>query len=404
LHQLAAATTPYAAPVAWRFITQFLFFAGIAAASGASAVYYLAVRPAVRRAGPRFADDGERVLTRARVVTAIAGVILLLVIYPQLAGKVTRSVKGISYGTGLQPSTVLHWIGKPAPAGDWLSAGTLFGAQFALFAGSAILLIIAALPALRRASSALIGLGAIGVVLAELILIVPGGPGDTAAAALFSEVLTNLHPIAGCLWLGGVTALVATAAAGRRLSPEGGAAIWPVVWRRFAIIAEVAVSGVIVTGLWVAWESLGSFDQFFTTVFGRVLLAKMVVVALLLLIGALNEFVMLPRIVRLRAAGDDTSLFRVAVRDFPRLVAVEVVLGIAVIAIVPFLAGSGREETGGMADPAPTGAILGALLIVLLIVVTSFALNLRFAAGHRDARKQEAHQPGEGVAPSLNEG
>lgn len=398
MHELAAAATPYAAPVAWRFITQFLFFAGIAVASGASAVYYLALRPAVRRAGPRFSGDGDRVLARARVVTAISGLVLLLVIYPQLAGKVTRSTKHMAYATGLQPSTVLHWIGKPAPAGDWLSAGATFGAQFVLFAVSAILLIVAALPALRRASGALIGIGAIGVVLAELILIVPSGPEDTAASALFSEVLSNLHPVAGCLWLGGVTALVATAAAGRRLSPEGGAAIWPVAWRRFAIIAEVAVSGVIVTGLFVAWESLGSFSQFFTTVFGRLLLAKIVIVALLLLIGALNEFVMLPRIVRLRAAGDDTNLFRVAVRDFPRLVAVEVVLGIAVIAIVPFLAGSGREETGGTADPAPAGGILAALLIVALIVVASFLLNLRFAAGHRDARKHESIKPDGEVA------
>jgi copper transport protein len=357
-------------------------------------VYYLALRPAVRRAGPQFAADGDRVLARARAVTAISGVVLLLVIYPQLAGKVTRSTKHMTFGTGLQPSSVLHWVGLPAKSGEWLSTGALFGAQFLLMAVSAIALIIAALPALRRASGALIGLGAIGVVLAELILIVPSSSDDVTFSALFSEVLTNVHPIAGCLWLGGVTALVATAAAGRRLSAEGGAAIWSVAWRRFAVIAEVAVSGVILTGLFVAWQNVGSFDQFFTTVFGRLLLAKIVVVALLLFIGALNEFVMLPRIVELRAAGDDTSLYRLVGRQFPKLVALEVVLGVVVIAIVPFLAGSAREELGGAADPAPTAGILGALAIVALIVVASFALNLRFAAGHRDARKQEVREPG----------
>jgi copper transport protein len=394
VHHLADAAVPYAAPVAWRFITQFLFFAGIAVASGASAVYYLAVRPAVRRAGPQFAADGERVLARARAVTAISGVVLLLVIYPQLAGKVTRSSKKMTFGTGLEPSSVLHWIGLPAKSGEWFSAGVSFGVQFLLMAVSAILLIIAAVPALRRASSALIGLGAIAVVLGELILIVPSSSDDLTFDAMFSEIMTNVHPIVGCLWLGGVTALVAIALAGRRLSPEGGAAIWSVTWRRFAVIAEVAVSGVILTGLFVAWQNVGSFGQFFTTVFGRLLLAKIVVVALLLFIGALNEFVMLPRIVALRAAGDDTTLFRLVIRQFPKLVALEVLLGVVVIAIVPFLAGSAREEMGGAADPAPTAGVLGALVVVLLIVVASFVVNLRFAAGHRGARNQEVQQPG----------
>ena len=89
----------------------------------------------------------------------------------------------------------------------------------------------------------------------------------------------------------------------------------------------------------------------------------------MILVGALNEFVLMPRIALARAAGEDGSVFRLALRVFPGLVAVEALLAVGVLFVLSFLTGSARVEAG---DPDPTlsGGIvgIGALLAVLLAV------------------------------------
>ncbi|GAB92822.1 CopD family protein [Gordonia rhizosphera] len=86
--------------------------------------------------------------------------------------------------------------------------------------------------------------------------------------------------------------------------------------------------------------------QLFTTVYGRYLGIKLLMVLGLLIAGAYNVRVLLPRIRAARADGDDSSALRLVARNFPVVVAIESVLAIGVLVIVPFLRGSARQEAG----------------------------------------------------------
>jgi putative copper export protein len=189
-------------------------------------------------------------------------------------------------------------------------------------------------------------------------------------------VLSYAHPIAACTWVGGIVTLVALAGARSRLSASAGL-VWARIWRRFSVVAEVCVGIVVVSGLWLGWKSVGSPGQLWETPYGRFLLLKIALVATLVIFGTFNEFVLLPRIARLRAAGDTRSVFRVAVGHFPRVVAIEAGVGIAVLAVVPFLNGSAREQAGGAAEPPATGSIFTAVFVLLALVVVAFFVNLR---------------------------
>jgi putative copper resistance protein D/copper transport protein len=63
------------------------------------------------------------------------------------------------------------------------------------------------------------------------------------------------------------------------------------------------------------------------------------------------------------------------------VVLVEVVLGLGVLAVMPFLNGSGREEAGQQADPPASGGIVLAMILLFVAIVVSFVANARIQHG-----------------------
>ena len=78
--------------------------------------------------------------------------------------------------------------------------------------------------------------------------------------------------------------------------------------------------------------------------YGRVLGVKILIFGTLLLLGIANQFWLHPRIEALRAAGDQRPLRAILVRRFPALVAAELLLGVTVLFVAPFLHGSARNQ------------------------------------------------------------
>ena len=157
--------------------------------------------------------------------------------------------------------------------------------------------------------------------------------------------------------------------------------IWARVSKRFSIMAQICVAVLLVSGLFQVWEAVSGISQLWTTTYGRFLLLKLVLVGSMLGIGAINEAVMLPRIARVRAGGDRRALFALVLEHFPRLVIVEVVLGLGVLTVMPFLNGSSREELGQEGDPQATGGIAAAMVLLLVAIVVSFVANARVQSG-----------------------
>ncbi|MEU8635335.1 DUF4149 domain-containing protein [Amycolatopsis sp. NPDC048633] len=370
---LAAAVDTDVVPPLWRLLTKFGYFAGLAAVMGSTLVHWTAVRPALRDADPA---DRTVLTRRSALVMAWSGVLLLAVLYPQLAGKAARATDGMSFGEGLEPASIWAYLTAPGKGDPWVSPGFLVLLTYVLFAISALLPIPLFKTSLRVHTGTIAAITYPLLVVAQLVTAVPGTLDGQTADTWTMTVLSYAHPIAACTWVGGIVALVVLAGARSRLGEAAGL-VWGRIWRRFSVVAEVCVGVVIVSGLWLGWKSVGSPAQLWETPYGRFLLLKVSLVAILIGCGAVNEFVLLPRIARLRAAGDTRSVFAVAVGHFPRIVTLEAVLGIAVLAVVPFLNGSAREQAGGAAEPPATGALFTAVAVLLATVVVAFFANLK---------------------------
>lgn len=160
-----------------------------------------------------------------------------------------------------------------------------------------------------------------------------------------------LHFLGVGAWIGGLAALVVvlphvlkagspTATADARLGDRVlGHAV-----RRFSQLAVVSVIVIAVSGTFQTWLEVGNWEGLFQTTYGRTILAKIALMALMLLFGSYNLVVAGPRLVRL--AGKALDATAVLARGFRLSIRVELALGIVVLGIAAVLTGltPGREE------------------------------------------------------------
>ncbi|MFD4571518.1 copper resistance CopC/CopD family protein [Streptomyces sp. NPDC058417] len=121
-----------------------------------------------------------------------------------------------------------------------------------------------------------------GTVLAVALALTWAGAEHASAgiqvpAAMVSSVL---HILATAAWIGGLTALLVLL---RRTVVPAAVAV------RFSRLATVCVVVLALTGLYQSWRGLGTLGALTDTEYGRVLLAKLALVSLLPLAGALSR-------------------------------------------------------------------------------------------------------------------
>jgi len=128
-------------------------------------------------------------------------------------------------------------------------------------------------------------------------------------------VLDAVHQFAASVWVGGLMHL-ATAAYGR---PAGA---WPAfLLKRFSSLALCSVAALVAAGAGLTYFYVDGFSAFTGTAYGMMVGTKMAVLALILVLGALNFSV-----VRRLPSADPVSLLRLR-----RFVEVELGLGITVL-------------------------------------------------------------------------
>ncbi|GEE01637.1 hypothetical protein nbrc107696_22390 [Gordonia spumicola] len=338
---LAAGSAPSAKP-AWQIMTTIGYFAALSFATGLSmTLAYLL---------PGRARDGRTeaaLLALARpvaVLTALGG-------YFQYVARVAKSDVDASW---LQAATFTHagdYLSLPKAEGTWIAAGVMGTLQFVTF-----IVLAAIVWNIRRGQRVAVAgfwTAILAAAMPSLTLTLTTADLDTVA----DRELKLTHILATDIWVGGLVVLAAAGviAARRRLDADAAtdeAGAWEQMWSRFSIWAMGAVIAIAVSGIWLTWVHLGSFGQFVTTSYGRFLLIKLILVALMVGAGAYNALVLIPRIRRARAAGDDRTFTRLALHHFPRIVIAESVAAFAVLVIVPFLAGSARKQDG-QADAGP---------------------------------------------------
>jgi copper transport protein len=155
--------------------------------------------------------------------------------------------------------------------------GTLLAVRILLLAAVGVLLALLAPGAPRGRLRA--ALGAAGAALA-VGLALTWALGDHASVGIqvgLAVPLDVVHLLAMAGWLGGLAAVIT----GLRTPPaEGG--VGPAEVRRYSALALGSVTALAASGAYAAWRGLGSWDALLSTTYGRLLLVKLGLVAVII--------------------------------------------------------------------------------------------------------------------------
>ena len=137
---------------------------------------------------------------------------------------------------------------------------------------------------------------------------------------LYTQLSFLLHTAAGLTWFGGLFALIWWMYSARGKPPE----VARQLAERWSFVAKIAMAIVVVSGVVLAWETVGSFPNLLATPYGRLLTIKLVSLSAVLLVA-----LALARYITREPTGSFDTLY------YSRVGAVEGVFGVALL----FLAG-----------------------------------------------------------------
>ena len=165
-----------------------------------------------------------------------------------------------------------------------------------------VILLVACLPVVRGIRGRLRATGRwsswwvpYGAIVGVGLLLTPGlaGHASTEGSVPFALALDVLHLGAAAVWCGGLAVLAAVLAPGLR--PEDRPDDIARVASTFSAYAFSAVLVIVATGTVQSVRQVGSVYALFNTVYGRTLLVKIGLVAMLIVLGAVSRRIVLGR-------------------------------------------------------------------------------------------------------------
>ena len=237
--------------------------------------------------------------------------------------------------------------------------GTSFGAPIIertvslVIAGGAVVLGARRITA-RRAVLTIVGLGSAGALLADVL----ASHAAAGRSPALDVTIQSIHVLAVALWLGGLVGLLVTL---QRRNPDDATAT---AARRFSRLATVGIATVAVSGLVRAISEVGTLDALVSTDFGRLVIAKTALLAVLAVLGAINHFRNVP------AAGRVLSGLR-------RVGSVELLVGGTVILLAAALVNA-APPTSFAAAAAPV-ALPSPTPVPLVVNGSDFGTSVRLS-------------------------
>jgi copper transport protein len=241
-----------------------------------------------------------------------------------------------------------------------LALGTLLG--FLLYRGS-----------LRR-------LAVLIALLLPVALSLSGHAAGARVAPVLAVAVDALHLIAAGLWIGGLFQLCLLLPATLELAREDRLATLRVLVPRVSAVFAPTVAVLFATGLFSAWEQVGTTDALFNTAHGGSLLLKLLLLVPLLGVAAINLVFIRPGI----GAGSEKATPR-----FLTNVRVEAVLAVALLLPVALLAGLPPSARQAFPEPVEMSRQAGDLRVAFRVDPAWVGVS-RFQVELSDAR---------GVAP-----
>ena len=268
----------------------------------------------------RMAHDGDAaadtLIPHAAKASASVGAVssgLLLVAAALRLVAQTVAMHGLA--DGLQPAAMLPMITK-----------TTWGVGWLLLVAAGVVGLVGFLGARRHESwgwkTALVAgaFAALALALSGHAVAVPRWQGVAVTADM-------LHVIGAGGWLGSLgVLLIAGVPAARRLEPTRRDAAVATLFRAFSSTALIAAALLSGTGLFATWLHVGALAALWSSQYGRILLIKLAVVALVAITGAYNWRRVLPKL------GDETGTIRLQ-----RSARAEIVIAVVVVMLTAIL-------------------------------------------------------------------
>jgi copper resistance protein D len=139
-----------------------------------------------------------------------------------------------------------------------------------------------------------------------------------------------LHLLAAAAWTGGLVCLALLLAAARRNRALAWASLAGDATQRFSTLGIVSVATLLATGIVNAWILVGSFHALLTAEYGRLLMLKIAVFAIMLAFAAVNRLWLTPQLAFL----PENEAPLDALRQLTRNSVIEIALGFTIFAIV----------------------------------------------------------------------
>jgi putative copper export protein/methionine-rich copper-binding protein CopC/mono/diheme cytochrome c family protein len=170
---------------------------------------------------------------------------------------------------------------------------------------------------------------------AYILLIAMVSHGDALPGSFWAVAADFLHILAASVWVGMLFQLAWFLVWLRQdIPPDDKIALQASHLQRFGVIAATSVTVLLVTGVANAVAEIGDWSALLDTAYGRALLVKLGVLAVLLLVAAVNAFYLRPRIVEEADEGRPADDLR---RRMSSIVRVELALGLVVLFVAAVL-------------------------------------------------------------------
>jgi copper transport protein len=304
-----------------RVVFRLATYAGYAALFGAIPFLWLIALPAFSRT-PALMDTQDRIVRRSRSLALVG---LGLTLLAAVGGLATQAADAA--GTSL-----LGALGGPALS---VAFGTRYGvlwwARIGLILAVGALLLLPDSP--RR--PAFVGPLACALTAAALAAHALSSHAAATSTALAPVATEWAHLFAVTLWVGGLLHLSFALPRLARAEPKADAArVAAELIPRFSALGAVAVLSLVLTGVYQTWLLVGGIAALLETPYGRALLIKLLLVAVLLTPAAINLLILRPR---LTAASKRRSEAGPILRSLRWSVGAELALASAVFVVVAFL-------------------------------------------------------------------
>jgi len=304
-------------------------FAAVMSLAGDFAFLVLVFRPAFRGVGadsPLDADDYQRRLTQWAWISLgiglISGMFWLVLVGVSMSDRPLAEV----WSQGILATVLTH---------------TQFGRDCELRLGCGILLALCLLgtetwwhsQVTATVNSILLFLSAV-----VLVALAWAGHAGIMGGWLGHVHLTadSVHLLAAGTWLGGLMPLALLYHKARHTGSSGWVVAAQIATRRFSLVGVICVGALIVTGMTNAWFMVGSMAMLTESNYGRLLMIKLGLFAVLISIAATNRLRLMPRLCSLSPL-DALISAKSAVWRLQRNTLIEVGLGVLILIIIGVL-------------------------------------------------------------------